>query len=84
METKVGKMDVFIPFVLDGSGGWAGGAGPRGRGQVQEGRGGECNSTIFYHKAVQSSQTAANIMLISTFIRGNNGGGGAAITLFPF
>lgn len=35
METKVGKMDVFIPFVLDGSGGWAGGAGPRGRGQVR-------------------------------------------------
>lgn len=50
-------------------GGWGGG-------QV-----GRCNSTIFYHKAMQSSQTAADIMLISSFIWGNNsGGGGVAIT----
>lgn len=34
MGTKVGKMDVFIPFVLDGSGGWV----RRGRGQGGEDR----------------------------------------------
>lgn len=30
MGTKVGEMDVFIPFVLDGSGGWAEGGGAKG------------------------------------------------------
>lgn len=72
-ELKLGKWTCLsLLFWREGAGGQQG-VGGWGGGQV-----GRCNSTIFYHKAMQSSQTAADIMLISSFIRGNNSGGGAA------